>query len=65
MLYRGIRFSVRQSIAPGVWIVAIHPEGEKEISQGVTGTRKHAEATAHNMIERLLKRNPPPVRQKD
>jgi hypothetical protein len=63
MLYRGIRFTLRQGIVQGTWTVVLHPEGDKEISQGYSGSRSQAEKTAHGMIDRLIKRTrpaPPP-----
>lgn len=65
MLYRGIRFTLRQGIVPGTWTIVLHPEGQKEISQGYSGPRGEAEKTAYGMIDRLISRtrpapNPPP-----
>ena len=58
MLYRDVRFTLRQGITPGAWIITLHPEDGKDVTQVFSGSRKQAEKTAHGMIERLLKRAP-------
>jgi hypothetical protein len=57
MEHRGVRYAIRQGIAPGQWCVAIYPQGDgmpKE--KTVFGTREEAEATARSMINALLKK---------
>jgi len=57
MQHRGIRYAIRQGIAPGQWCVAIYPADDGMPNERpVFGTREDAEATARSMISVLLKK---------
>jgi hypothetical protein len=57
MEHRGVSYAIRIGISPGQWCVAIYPEGDGIPKERlVYGTREEAEATAHSMINALLKK---------
>jgi hypothetical protein len=57
MEHKGVRYAIRIGIAPGQWGVAIYPPGDRMPKEKlVFGTREEAEATAHSMINALLKK---------
>ena len=55
MMYRGIRYSLRQGIAPAEWVVAVHPQEDESIEKIHRGSRIGAELRARSMIDAWLK----------
>jgi hypothetical protein len=51
MEHRGVRYTIRLGIEPGVWSIAIHPGGVVSAEKRFHGTRKEAEFEAHSMID--------------
>jgi hypothetical protein len=57
MEHRGVRYALRIGIAPGQWCVAIYaPHDRMPKERLVFGTREEAKATAHSMINALMKK---------
>jgi hypothetical protein len=57
MEHRGVRYALRIGIAPAQWCVAIYPPDDRMPKEKlVFGTRQEAEATAHSMINALMKK---------
>jgi hypothetical protein len=57
MEHRGVRYAIRQGIAPGQWCVAIYsPDDGVPKERPVFGTRKDAETIARSMINALVKK---------
>jgi hypothetical protein len=55
MEHRGVRYTIRVGIEPGLWSVAIYPDGVKSVANRFYGARANAEFRARSLIERWLK----------
>jgi hypothetical protein len=53
---RGVRYTIRVGIEPGVWFITIHPGGVESVDKRFHGTRKEAEFEAHSMINEWCRR---------
>ena len=61
MIHRGVTFAIRTGIAHHEWVIVVELPSGRTVEKMVHGSRKAAEAVAHDVIDRWLQLHPPPI----